>query len=160
MPIKALKNRKSSAGGKVTFAAALCCLVWIAVAADQKKPGSTVTGFQAPLEYYDPPHELQMKSFLEGSKAIPGEDGVIIIEDAKLQTYREDGGKEMLVKAPQCTFDSRQRTVSSAGPFQLQTTNVIVEGVGFYWQQTNSYLRISNQQQTTVLGQLTNTFTP
>lgn len=136
-------------------------MVGLALAADPKPPPpSTVKGFQAPLEYFEPPHELQIKSFLEGAQADPGADGVIIIQDAKLQTYREDGGKEMTVKAPQCAFDSRQYTVSSAGPFQMQTSNVTVQGVGFFWKQTNSELLISNQQVTTVTGQMTNSFTP
>jgi len=103
---------------------------------------------------------LQVKSFLEGTEAEPGADGVIQIRNAKLQTFREDGSKDMTVKAPQCVFDTRVHTVSSAGPLQVQTTNVLVQGVGFLWQQTNSVLFISNQQVTTVTGQLTNTFSP
>lgn len=157
MLIRDHKRRKRDALGKIAFVAAFSFLCLVVVA-DQKPPGSTVRGFQAPLEYYDPPHELQVKTFLEGTEARPGTDGVIIIENAKLQTFREDGSKEMLVKAPQCTFDSRQHVVSSAGPLQLQTSNVLVEGVGFFWRQTNSDLIISNQQSTTVFG--TNTLTP
>jgi hypothetical protein len=139
---------------------AFCLLLGLAVAFGQKPPESTVKGFQAPLQYFEPPHELQIQSFLEGSEAQPGADGVIVIQNAKLQTYHEDGSKEMLVKAPQAIFDSRQHTVNSAGPFQMQSSNVMVQGVGFYWQQTNSELLISNQQVTTVVGQLTNSFTP
>jgi hypothetical protein len=140
--------------------AVFCFLIGLAVAADQKPPSSTVKGFQAPLQYFEPPHELQMKSYLEGAQADPGANGVIIIQNAKLQTFREDGVKEMTVKAPQCIFDSRGQTVSSAGPFQMQTSNVMVQGVGFFWKQTNSELLISNQQVTTVTGQMTNSFTP
>ena len=145
---------------QIALFGALCFLVGFAVASDQKPAPSTVKGFQAPLEYFDPPHELQMKSFLEGAQADPGADGVIIIQNAKLQTFREDGSKEMTVKAPQCAFDSRRYTVSSAGPFQMQTSNVMVQGVGFFWKQTNSELLISNRQVTTVTGQMTNSFTP
>ena len=150
-----------SAAGTFALLALFCLLAGLAVASDQKPPpASTVKGFQAPLEYFEPPHELQMKSFLEGAQADPGTDGVIIIQNAKLQTFREDGTKEMLVKAPQCIFDSRRYTVSSAGPFQMQTSNVMVQGVGFFWKQTNSELLISNQQVTTVTGQMTNSFKP
>lgn len=160
MPIKRTKNTEHSAKSKIVLLASLCFVFWLVAAADKTPPASTVKGFQAPLEYFDPPHELQMKSYLEGSEAEPGADGVILIRNAKLQTFHEDGAKEMTVKAPQCVFDSRQHTVSSAGPLQMQTSNVLVEGVGFFWQQTNSDLMISNQQSTTVSGQMTNTFTP
>jgi len=166
IPKCGLNGSGAHGGTRPTVAAAFALLMAIlitggfALASNQKPPASTVRGFQAPLEYFDPPHELQMKSFLEGAQADPGADGVIIIQDAKLQTYREDGTKEMLVKAPQCIFDSRRYTVSSAGPFQMQTSNVMVQGVGFFWKQTNSELLISNQQVTTVTGQMTNSFTP
>jgi hypothetical protein len=155
MPIE-----RTKANPGMLLSAVLCALVGLAVAADQKPTASTVRGFQAPLEYYEAPHELQVKSFLEGTEAEPGADGVIQIRNAKLQTFREDGSKDMTVKAPQCVFDTRGHTVSSAGPLQVQTTNVLVQGVGFLWQQTNSVLFISNQQVTTVTGQLTNTFSP
>jgi hypothetical protein len=156
----AKKLARASSSAKFALPAAFCFLVCLAVAADHEPPSSTVKGFQAPLEYYEAPHELQIKSFLEGSQAEPGSDGVILIQDAKLQTFREDGSKEMIVIAPHCTFDSRLHTVSSSGPLQMQTSNVMVEGVGFFWRQTNSDLIISNQQRTTVLGSLTNTFNP
>ena len=139
---------------------AFCLVVGLALASDQKPPDSTVKGFQAPLQYFEPPHELQIQSFLEGSQAQPGADGVIIIQNAKLQTFHEDGSREMLVKAPQAIFDSRRQTVNSAGPFQMQSSNVAVQGVGFFWKETNSELLISNQQVTTVTGQMTNSFTP
>jgi hypothetical protein len=162
MPTERTKNQARGTNGKVALLAGFCLLVGLAVAADQKPIGSTVKGFQAPLEYYDSPHELQMKSFLEGTEAEPGPDGVIFIQNATLQTFREDGTRDMTVKAPQCVFDSRQHTVSSAGPLRVQTSDdkLLVQGVGFFWQQTNSDLIISNQQVTTVSGQLTNTFTP
>jgi hypothetical protein len=141
---------------------AFCLVFCMAVAADQKPVGSTVKGFQAPLEYFDPPHELQMKSYLEGSEAEPAADGMILIRDAKLQTFTETGAHEMTVKAPQCIFDSRQHTVSSAGPLQVQTydNKLLLQGVGFFWQETNSDLIISNQVRTTITGPLTNSFTP
>lgn len=158
MPIE--RTRERAVAAKVAVAAAFCLLLGLALAVGQKPPSSTVRGFQAPLEYFDPPHELQMKSFLEGAEAEPGPDGVILIRNARLQTFHEDGSKEMTVRAPHCIFDSRQRTVSSAGPLEVQTSDdkLSLEGVGFFWQQTNSDLIISNQVRTTIRGTLTNTF--
>ena len=162
MPTERAENKERGAKGKLALLVAFCFLFCLAMGADQKPAANTVTGFRAPLEYFDPPHELQMKTFLEGSEAEPGANGVIFIKDAKLQTFHEDGTQEMLVKAPQCAFDSRQHTVSSAGPLQVQTSDdkLLLEGVGFFWQQTNSVLDISNEVHTTVRGSLTNSFTP
>jgi hypothetical protein len=43
---------------------------------------------------------------------------------------------------------------------QTSDDKLLLEGVGFFWQQTNSVLDISNQVHTTVRGSLTNSFTP
>jgi hypothetical protein len=166
MRIDVTGKQARDAKGGIALCVAFCFVFCLAVAAaqstNQSGPRSTVKGFRAPLEYFDPPYELQVKSFLEGTEAVPGANGVVSIRDAILLTYHEDGSKEMIVTAPQCTYDSRQYIVSSAGPLQVRKLddNIQVQGVGFYWLQTNSYLRISNQQQTTVYGKLTNTFSP
>jgi hypothetical protein len=148
---------------KFTLLAAFCLLFSLAIAADQKPPGSTVKSFRAPLKYFDPPHELQVQSFLEGDEAEPGSNGAILIRKAKLQTFHEDGSWEMTAEAPQCLWDSRQQTVSSPGPMQVVTSDEKYlfhhEGVGFIWMQTNSDLFISNNVCTTITP-LTNSPTP
>ena len=139
-----------------------CFVFCLALALAQEPPNNTIKHFRAPLEYFDPPHELQMKSFLEGAEAEPQSDGLILIRDAKLQTFHEDGSHEMTVTTPQCIFDSKLQTVSSAGPLQVQSTDdkLLLKGEGFFWQLTNSDLIISNRVSTTVRGPLTNSFTP
>jgi hypothetical protein len=154
------KNSKATrllAGGLVG-----CFVFCLAVALAQTPPNNTIKNFRAPLEYFDPPHELQMKSFLEGAEAEPQSDGLILIRDAKLQTFHENGSNEMTVITPLCTFDSKSQTVSSAGPLQVQSSDekLLLEGQGFFWQATNSDLIISNRVHTTVRGPLTNSFTP
>ena len=139
-----------------------CFVLCLAVTSAQTPPSNTIKNFRAPLEYFDPPHELQMKSFLEGAEAEPQSDGLILIRDAKLQTFHENGSNEMTVVTPLCTFDSKSQTVSSAGPLQVQSSDekLLLEGQGFFWQATNSDLIISNRVHTTVRGPLTNSFTP
>lgn len=161
MRIEKKQKRERAVAVKAALAAAFCLLLGLALAAAQSPSSSVVRGFQAPLEYCDPPHELQVKTFLEGSQAEPGADGVILIRNAKLQTFHDDGSKDMTVRTPHCLFDSRLRTVSSDGPLQVQTSDdkLLLEGVGFFWQETNSDLIISNQVRTTIRGTLTNTFT-
>ena len=159
-------QRLGRAGGvalRVALGAMLACgtIFSLALAADQFG-AATVKGFQSPLEFFDPPNELKMKSYLEGAEARPGANGTILIRDARLKTFHENGSNDMTVTAPECIFDSRQHTVNSAGHFKYEGADdkLTMEGVGFYWSQTNSYLIISNQQRTKVSGPLTNSFSP
>jgi hypothetical protein len=97
-------------------------------------------------EFYDPPHQNQMKSQITGAEAQPQTNGTILIKELKLEMYRENGEREILVLAPECVYDSAQRVAYSAGRLQVQTGNgqFSIEGVGFLWRQTNSSLIISN----------------
>jgi hypothetical protein len=136
-------------------------------AADQPVGGNSAKGFYSPLDYFPPPHELQMRSYLEGTESEMGPNGTIILHNAKLQTFHEDGSKEMIMSAPQCVYDYGSHIVHSDGPLKMQMWDennqhaYQVQGSnGFYWQQTNSLLIVSNQQKTTISGSLTNSFTP
>ena len=156
------KNHPRKAGMPVA-ASMICCFAFcLTIALADGPVKNTIKGFRTPLEYFDAPHEYQMKSFLEGTEAELGQDGLIFIRNAKLQTYHEDGTLDMTITAPECTFDSKQQTVSSAGALQLQSADdkLLHEGKGFFWRQTNSELIVSNFVRTTVRGPLTNTFSP
>ena len=126
------------------------CAAVLSAAAEKPAPDS-VKDFSVP-EYYDPPHEKQMKSLLQGAEAEPQPGGLIWITDAKLQTFSETGQAQMLVQAPHCVFDSVQRTVSSSGPLSVKSVNgqFYLDGEGFLWQQTNSVLTISNRVRTII----------
>lgn len=139
----------------------------MAFAADQPQVGNSAKGFQAPLDYFPPPHQLQMHSYLEGAESEMGPNGIVILHDAKLQTFHEDGSREMIMNAPECVYDYGKHIASSTGALQVQTWDdnhkraLQLRGSnGFYWQQTNSLLIVSNQQITTISGQLTNSFNP
>jgi lipopolysaccharide export system protein LptA len=103
-------------------------------------------------EYYEAPHEAQMKLLLEGEKGQPGAGGRILIAGAKLHTFRENGEAEMAVETPECVYDPVQRTVSSARLLQVRTLEgkFQLEGEGFMWQHTNSSLLVSNRVHTFV----------
>src|SRR5436190_21371318 len=107
-------------------------------------------------EYFEPPHETQLKSLLEGARVQPQASGFYLITEAKLQTYREDGVPEMVVTAPQCLYDSGPHWISSAGPLRVQTAagSFSIEGEGFLYRQTNSDLFISNRVHTIVHPEL------
>jgi lipopolysaccharide export system protein LptA len=103
-------------------------------------------------EYYDPPHETQLKSLLECSQAQRQPDGRYLVTNAKYRTFRVTGEGEMTVEAPQCVYDPGQRSISSSGPLHVQTADgkFSIEGEGFLWQQTNSTLLVSNQVHTII----------
>jgi lipopolysaccharide transport protein LptA len=107
-------------------------------------------------EYYDPPHETQLKSVLECSQAQRQPDGRYLITAAKYRTFRVTGEGELAVEAPQCTYDQGQRSVSSAGPLQAQSADAkfSIEGEGFLYRQTNSTLLVSNRVHTVVHSDL------
>ena len=114
-----------------------------------------VKGFKVP-EYYDPPHETQMKSMLEGAQAQRQPDGRWLVTKAKYRTFRVTGEGELAVEAPQCFYDPGQRTLSSSGPLHVQTADgkFSIEGEGFLWQQTNSTLLVSNRVHTIIHPEL------
>jgi hypothetical protein len=98
------------------------------------------------VEYFEPPHQQQMKSRLSGLEAQPLTGGLLVIKQLKLETFTVDGKPEMVVEAPGCTYDTSNATASSPGPLQVRTGDgkFRVEGEGFLWRQTNSFLTISN----------------
>ena len=158
--------RMASCAAMLVAVGAFAFLFSRAFAADQAVSNS-VKGFKAPLKFFNPPHELQMQSYLEGSESEMGPNGTVIIHDAKLQTFHEDGSREMTVNAPQCLYDYNSHIVRSDGPLKVQTWDdnnkraLQLQGSnGFYWQETNSLLIVSNQQKTTISGPLTNSFNP
>jgi lipopolysaccharide export system protein LptA len=122
-------------------------------ASGQQTVMGRVKNFSVSPDYYDPPHQAQAKSLLQGAEAVPMAGGQQVqITQARLRTFREDGAEEMLVVAPECLYESRSRSVRSAGPLEVQTADgkFSLQGEGFSWQQTNSTLVISNQVRTRV----------
>src|ERR1017187_8367261 len=119
------------------------------------QPVVSVLGFKVP-EYYDPPHETQMKSMLEGARAQRQPDGRYLITEAKWRTFGLTGEGELNAKAPQCFYDQRQRTISSAGPLHVETADgkFFIDGEGFLYRQTNSTLLVSNRVHTILHAEL------
>src|ERR1039458_9384946 len=115
----------------------------------QAQPLLKVRGFKVP-EYYPPPDDTQMKSMLEGAQADGQPDGRYLITEAKWRTFGLTGEGELNAKAPQCFYDQRKRTVSSAGPLHMETVDgkFSIDGEGFLYRQTNSTLLVSNRVHT------------
>jgi hypothetical protein len=173
MRIEPRTNRKPAmmarAASCAVLLAVVCGLVFMfnLAFADQPVAGNSAKGFKTVLDFFSAPHELQMHSLLEGTQTELGPNGTIILHNAKLQTFHEDGTKEMIMNAPRCVYDYGSHVVHSDGPIKMQMWDednkhaYQVQGTnGFYWQQTNSYIIVSNGQTTTITGSLTNSFIP
>jgi hypothetical protein len=104
------------------------------------------------VEYFESPHQEQMKSRLSGAEAQPQAGGLLVIRQLKLETFSEDGKPEMIVNAPECVYDTFNRVARSPGHLQAQTGDgkFRVEGDGFLWRQNDYFLTISNNVHTVI----------
>ena len=104
------------------------------------------------VEYFEPPHQQQMKSRLSGAEAQPQAGGLLVIKQLKLETFTVDGKPEMIVNAPECVYDTFNRVASSPGHLQLRIGDgkIRTEGDGFLWRQDDSFLTISNNVRTAI----------
>jgi hypothetical protein len=98
------------------------------------------------VEYFDPPNSQQMKSRISGAEAQPQAGGLLVIKQLKLETFAVDVKLEMVVEAPDCVYDTLNDAAYSPGKLQARTGDgrFYIEGEGFLWRQTNSFLTISN----------------
>jgi hypothetical protein len=104
------------------------------------------------VEYFEPPHQQLMKSRLSGAEAQPQAGGLLVIKQLKLEMFNTNGATEVVVKAPDCIYDTLHGLASSPGHLRLETGDgkSHVEGDGFLWRQTNSFLTISNNVHTVI----------
>jgi hypothetical protein len=97
-------------------------------------------------EYYEPPHQQQIKSIMSGAEALPQPGGLLIIKQLKLETFNLDGKLEITILAPECIYDTLKGVANSPGHLQLRTGGgkILTEGDGFLWRQSEQLLTISN----------------
>src|SRR6185437_626590 len=116
----AMAARAASCAALLAVVCGVAFMVNLAFA-DGPGAGNSTKGFKTALDFFPAPHELQMHSYLEGSQSEMGPNGTVILHDAKLQTFREDGSREMTMNAPRCFYDYNKHSVSSTGALQVQT---------------------------------------
>jgi hypothetical protein len=121
--------------------------VGLAVLAATAQPAAfgKVRNFRVP-EFYDAPNQNQVKSLISGAEAVPLTNGLFLIREVKVETFRETGERDLVLTSPECVYDPRQRTAKSAGPFQAEGGDAPsrLEGEGFCWQADDRMLTISN----------------
>jgi hypothetical protein len=134
--------------GGLVFAAGLAG--WFAMATGVRAQQSGHASDFTTTEYY--PDQKHVKTILSGAEAVPQSGGLLVIKQLKLEKFDLNGRRECVVTAPECIYDTRAYTASSAGPLQLQNGDgkFQVAGEGFLWRQTNSFLTISNQVRTRI----------
>jgi hypothetical protein len=117
----------------------------------QQFPLGQFRDFSLP-EYHDPPYQSQLKSLLQGAEAMPQGEGRILIRQLTVETFREDGVAEFVMRADDCLYDPQQHRASSAGPLEMETADgrFSTRGEGFLWRERDSILTISNRVHTVI----------
>jgi hypothetical protein len=97
-------------------------------------------------EYYEPPHQQQIKSVMSGAEALPQPGGLLVIKQLKLETFDLDGKLEITIMAPECIYDTIKGVANSTGHLQVRIGDgkIRTEGDGFLWRQREQKLIISN----------------
>ena len=95
----------------------------------------------------------KIMSLLTGKKATPLNNGYILVEEARLETYLYDGeirNIDLIIHAPKCLFNFSTHVASSAGPMTVRRADgqAMMEGRGFVWEQRSSTLVVSNAVKT------------
>lgn len=150
-------NRQSSAG--LCFWAGLLGAALSVSAAETNAPTAAapaaafgkVKNFFVP-DYYEPPNQNQMKSLLRGAEAEPQPNGCVLITELQVDTYGPDGKLQMTVHSPQCLYSAANQSASSASHIEVRSGDgqMLVEGEGFLWHNTDSTFTISNRVHTII----------
>jgi lipopolysaccharide export system protein LptA len=112
-------------------------------------------------DYYPFPNQRQMKFKLTGAEArpVPGDKNKVQVTNLKLQSFRPNGEREIVIEAPECVYDQAARQAGSAGRLQVQSGDgrFQIAGDGFNWQQETKALVISNNIRSTIQQPKSNT---
>ncbi len=97
-----------------------------------------------------------LKSLLSGKTAKQVSNDRVSINELHLETYNVEGKIELIVEAPQCELDTKNRVAWSSGRMQSRSgdNRFAIEGEGFEWRQADTHLVISNQVHTTLHQEL------
>jgi hypothetical protein len=123
----------------------------VVVARAQQNASGHASDFTS-VEYYEPPHQQQVKSRLSGAEASPQPGGLLVIKQLKVEMFDLNGKPEVVVDAPECVYDTLKGVATSPGRLQVRTGDgsFRVEGEGFLWRQSDSFLTISNHVRTVI----------
>ncbi|MBI3850667.1 MAG: hypothetical protein HY298_10410 [Verrucomicrobia bacterium] len=133
----------------------LAAFVLLVVTLHGQQRGVVISKFRF-AEPYDPPLQNQTKYLLMGAEGRALGEGKVLLKEFRMETFARNGDRQTISSAPECVYDTINRTVSSAGPMQMQTADgkFFIQGEGFLLRQTNLSLVISNKVETTIHKEL------
>jgi len=103
--------------------------------------------------FYDPPNESQVRVRLSGAQmsSLPG--AIYDVKQLKIEEFAISGKLQAVAEAPQCTYAVQDEIATSPGSllFHSGDGRMSTKGEGFYWQQSDSTLYISNKVHTVIL---------
>lgn len=129
-------------------------LAFIAVARNhaQQVPMGQATAFTTDM-YYEQPYEQQVELRLSGSEALP-DGSELDIKNLKVEYFSTNGTRQVVARAPQCTYAPLDQVAHSPGHLNLDSGDgrfhLEGEGFGFVFEATNSTLVISNHVHTVI----------
>jgi hypothetical protein len=126
-------------------------LLFMTKAIAQQNLSANATDFTS-VEYYPAPDQTQVKMRLSGAEAAPLPGGLLVIKQFKLELFSSNGVPQVIVNAPECTYDSIHGLANSPGQLFVQNGDgkIQIQGMGFLWRQADSFLTISNDVKTVI----------
>jgi hypothetical protein len=101
--------------------------------------------------YFDPPDEQRVKVRLEGAEMRPLPETKFDVRKLIVRRYSLTGKEEAVVEAPQCVYAPMDGVANSSGHVHLKLGDqVVVEGDGFLYQQSDESIDISNNVSTII----------
>ena len=121
----------------VIFWGLLLALLGVFSSAFAQLSGQAVKGFSLPE--YDEYGKL--KHLLTGETATFLPDGIIRIEELKIEMYKE-GEIMVRVTSPVCLFEQRQNKAASKESIRIVAEQAVITGDGFAWNGENEQFQI------------------
>ncbi|HTI72892.1 MAG TPA: hypothetical protein VMF06_23165 [Candidatus Limnocylindria bacterium] len=82
----------------------------------------------------------------DGAEAKPLSPALWEVSDFRLESFKANGPKEILVESPRCTVDVTKKIASSAGTFAVsqEQNGLKMTGLGFHYDDIEKRLIVSN----------------
>jgi lipopolysaccharide export system protein LptA len=143
-------------------AASLFLTLWVAgffLNASAQVPQGTSLGRPSMALYRTAPDGGKiLDCVVTGSSFTNLDAQIALVPDFELKSFKNGDAQQLQLtaQAPECDVNISAGVLSDAGPLQIftPTTNLFVQGVGFYFVQSNHFLSLSNQVETRVLKAL------
>jgi lipopolysaccharide export system protein LptA len=141
---------------KLPLTAAFCLTSWVCLPLLAQLPPEARLGNNSSISRYrDTPTGKVLETTLSGNNWTPLTKQEVLVTPFEMNSFR-NGQTNLTAQAPECHLDLAANVAWDAGPVKLftPTTNVFVQGDGFFFSQSNHILIVSNNVETRVLRAL------